>query len=185
MNRHRLFPVLSLIACGCSAITGLALQSSYSREEAVRLYNGGVAHEEWTETLGAMCRPYPQPNTYSIQLSDGFLFYKTDLKDGVEWVVDVIPTADAPEELKILAQSFKPTVEPSPEVRLDGNVLTLNGTPISNEAFSAELMRLSKIPKTQRPVVYVAFGKATLASDAAKLSTQLRAYEIQAEISYE
>lgn len=185
MRFYRLFPILSLVVCGCTSIAGSALQSSYSREEAIRLYNGGIAHEEWTEALGTMSRPFPQPDTYSIQLSDGFLFYKTDVKDGEEWVVEVIPTADAPEELKILAQSFKPTIEPPPNVRLDGNVLTLNGVQVSNAAFSSELVRLSKLPKTQRPIVRLHIGKSTLAADSAKLGEQLKAHGLQVQVIYE
>ena len=82
------FVVSLLLAAGVcvSGCIGPGLSGEMSREDAIRLYNGGVPEAAWLEELDTISRNLPMPDTKSVQLSDGFLFYKSAKKSGCPWM---------------------------------------------------------------------------------------------------
>lgn len=147
-----LFPFLLLLS-GCSLFDP-KLSSPLSREDALRLYNGEIVESVWIEQLDTVSRNLPIANTQSVQLADGFLFYETEVREGVSYVVDVIPPADAPESLKVFAASLckkQPSLPKELHVRKRGGKLYLNGEAMSEEAVCAELRKFGQLPEGERP----------------------------------
>ena len=138
-----LFPFALLL--GACAFGGPKAVSDYSREEAIRLYNGGIAEAEWLAKLNVERR------AQSVKLADGFIFYKTETRDSAEWVTEIALPVDAPAELKTLARSFRSQAEATKEICLSGDALWLDGTIVSEEQLAAEAKRLQAFPRSRRP----------------------------------
>lgn len=184
MKKIAMFIAAALMLSGC-AVSEPDLASKISREDAIRLYNGGIAEAEWLGKLDTISRNIPIDNACSVQLADGFLFYKTDLKDGERWVVDVIPTADAPDSMKALARSFRKSEEPTKEIWINAGVLMLNGESVTEEQLIAEADRLQSIPRSRRPLCRIAVGTSARAGDLMRIQGLLKTRGIDIETVYE
>lgn len=184
MKKFALFAAVVLTLSGC-AFSQPDFAAKISREDAIRLYNGGIAEAEWLEKLDTISRNLPVDNASSVQLADGFLFYKTELKDGVPWVVDVVPTADAPESMKALARSFRKSAEPTKEIWLNDGVLMLNGEGIDEAQLIAEADRLQAMPRSRRPACRISVGTSARAGDLARITALLKKRGIEVETIYE
>lgn len=166
--------MLGAITAWTSGCIGPGLSGEMSREEAVRLYNGGIAEEKWLEELDTISRNLPMPDTKSVQLSDGFLFYKTSLCNGESWVVDVIPPVDAPEVLKNLARSLRKDAPEPVKFVLDGNTLTRDGVPVSEAELRDFAKRTAALPEAQRPRADILAKATVYASDLSKVMKILK-----------
>lgn len=169
-----------LLLCALGAVTawtsgciGPGLSGEMSREEAIRLYNGGIAEEKWLDELDTISRNLPMPDTKSVQLSDGFLFYKTSLCNGELWVSDVIPPVDAPEALKNLAKSLRKGAPAPVKFVLDGKELTRDGVPVSEAELRDFVKKTAALPESQRPSVEILAKETVLASDLSKVMKPL------------
>ena len=161
---------LLLVAGVCvSGCIGPGLSGEMSREDAIRLYNGGIPEAAWLEELDTISRNLPMPDTKSVQLSDGFLFYKTSLCNGEWWVTDIIPPADAPDSLKDLAKSLRKGTPAPVALVLDGNVLSRDGVPVSEADLRALAAVLAKLPESQRPEIKISAKTNVLAVDLYKI----------------
>lgn len=156
------FSLLSVFNFGC---IGPGLSSDFSREEALRLYDGGVFEEVWLDRLDTISRILPMPNTKSVQLADGFLFYETEMHDGEIWIANIIPPADAPESLKNLAKSLRKSPLPPIELVLSGNALTRNGVPADEAALRSLAENNAKLPPSQRAEIKISVKADVLAAD--------------------
>ncbi|MBQ8723488.1 MAG: hypothetical protein IJY80_04300 [Opitutales bacterium] len=161
---------LLLAAGACvSGCIGPGLSGEMSREDAIRLYNGGISETAWLEELDTISRNLPMPDTKSVQLADGFLFYKTSLCNGEWWVTDIIPPADAPDSLKELAKSLRKGV-PAPVVLvLDGTGLSRDGVPVSDDDLRALAAEIAKLPESQRPEIKISAKGNALAVDVSRI----------------
>ena len=157
-----LLSVVAALGAGC---VGPGLSSDISREEAVALYGGGIAEAAWLERLDTISRILPMPNTKSVQLADGFLFYETEIHEGTEWVANVIPPADAPESLKILAKSLRKSALPPIEFELSGKVLTRDGVPAGEAELRSLAENNAKLPPSQRAEIKISVKADVLAAD--------------------
>lgn len=161
---------LLLAAGACvSGCIGPGLAGEMSREDAIRLYNGGISETAWLEELDTISRNLPMPDTKSVQLADGFLFYKTSLCNGEWWVTDIIPPADAPDALKDLAKSLRKGA-PAPVVLvLDGNAISRGGVPVPEADLRALAAEIATLPESQRPEVKISAKENALAVDLYKI----------------
>lgn len=164
-----------LLATGAcvSGCIGPGLSGEMSREEAIRLYNGGIPEAAWLEQLDTISRNLPMPDTKSVQLADGFLFYRTDLIDGEAHVVDVVPPADAPDSLKDLAKSLSKAA-PEPVVLIfDGKTLFLGDVPVDEEDLRALAEKTANTPGIRQAEVKISVKANVLASDLSKMLSAL------------
>lgn len=127
--------------------------SDASREEAIRLYDGGIAEADWLSRLQVA------KNTNSVKLADGFIFYETEQRGDAAWVTNIVLPIDAPENLKNLARSLRKTAEAPKELYLNGDTLWLDGSVVSEEQLLAEAKRLANFPRSRRPLCKLSIGK--------------------------
>lgn len=154
-----LFPFLFLCACTIGEPKSV---SELSREEAIRIYNGGIAEADWLAQLNVTA------NANAVRLSDGFIFYKTEDRDGVAWINAIILPVDAPEAVKTLARSFRQKAEPTKEICLNKDTIWLDGTIISEQQLRAEAERLQAFPRSRRPHCKLVIG------DSVNIATESR-----------
>lgn len=159
--------VLSAGLC-VSGCLGPGLSGDMSREQAIRLYDGGISEELWIEKLDTVSRNLPMPGVKSVQLADGFLFYKTELSDGMWMVTDVIPPADAPDALKALAKSLRKDAPKPLEFVLSSGVLFRDGAPVSEAELRESVAGWAKQPESQRPEIKILADKDARAADLSK-----------------
>lgn len=144
---------LALVS-GLCACVGPGLTGTLTREQAIRLYAGGIDESDWLAALDTIPRPLPGGHN-AVQLTDGFLFYETELCDGKRRVTDVIPPADAPAALKELARSLRPERAPAQKLVVSENGLIFNGNAIDEETLAAEIKRLAALPEKSRPEIEI------------------------------
>lgn len=149
--------------------------SELSREEAIRLYNGGIAEAEWLAKLNLI--PYGN----SAKLSDGFLFYKTEDRDGTAWITEIVPPVDAPAEMKALARSFRSRAEPTKEIHLKQNAIWLDGNIVTEDQLLAELQRLQGFPRSRRPNCRLIIEKNVDAATQSRIAGALKKSGITVE----
>lgn len=171
--RKNLF-LLSCLAVSGVGCVGPGLSSDISREEAVALYGGGIAESVWLERLDTIARILPMPNTKSVQLADGFLFYETEIHEGIEWVANVIPPADAPETLKKLAKSLRKPELPPVEFELSGKVLTRGGVPADETGLRRLAENNATLPPSQRAEIKIFVQAEVLAADLSNALEMLK-----------
>ena len=167
MKKFVLGIVLSVSVC-VSGCLGPGLSGEMSREQAILRYNGGIAEDLWIEELDTVSRNLPMPGVKSVQLADGFLFYKTELSDGMWMVTDVIPPADAPDALKALAKSLRKDAPKPLEFVLSDGALFRNGVPVSVSELSALVADWAKLPESQRPEIKIFADRDARAADLSK-----------------
>lgn len=137
-----LLPIFLLLGA-CAG--GPKTVSELSREDAIRLYNGGIAEAEWLAQLNVVA------NSNSVKLADGFIFYETEERDGGKHITNIALPADAPAELKSLARSFRTKAEPTKEIHLKKEAIWLDGNPVTEEQLLTEAQRLQAFPRSRRP----------------------------------
>lgn len=142
------------IVFGLCACVGPGLTGTMTRERAIKLYNGGIDEADWLAALDTIPRPLPGGHN-AVRLPDGFLFYETELRDGKRRVTEIVPPADAPAELKELAQALNPKREPKQTLSVSENGMSLNGNAIDEAALAAEAKRLGALPENARPEIEI------------------------------
>lgn len=173
MKKYSLLAAFAFLLGGCADSASVPA-AKISCEEAVRLYAGGIEETEWLKQLNATPRELEVPGAYSVRLHDGFLFYKTEAKDGITRITDVVPAADAPESLKSLARSFRRSVEAPKEIWINKGVLMLNGTAVSEEQLEREADRLQALPRSRRPLCKIYVGNTAASADWLRIAAILK-----------
>lgn len=166
MKRYFFFPFLFLF-CACAS-DGPRSVSEFSREDAIRLYDGGIAEADWLAQLNV------KRNANSVRLADGFIFYKTEELNGIAWVNSIALPADAPETLKQLARSLRRKAEPSKEIYLNRKTIRLDGNVVSEQQLRDEIERLSAFPRSRRPHCRLLIGNSVPADTRSRIVALLK-----------